>query len=435
MANERLAPDSILASSNLSGSVADIDDDPDSPDASWLTTTEGGASDLRISFPTPSSDPAVGADLQENRWQGRKNAAGGNDPTYSAELWENSALVSTLASGLTVSIATGIVGSATWNASLLAAANGSNVELRLVQTGGHTGKPNNRRYLEIGAVEWNAEVQEPGITGDLAATDPADAGAASGNVPVAGDLATSDPADSAAASGGVLVSGDVADAEPADIAALAGGVPLAGDRVASENPDSFAAEGTAADEIQGDLAATDPADSAAASGAVPVAGDLAATDAADSAAASAAVLVSGGATAAEPADTAAVSGGALIAGDLAGSDAPDGPAVAATVLVAGGLASTEVADLFVGAGGILVSGAIVGAESPDSVALAGAVAVSGGLIGFEAGDFFAASGLGTVIASQVAAAQARDREHPAAWYERRYQAPKRPRVHAVKDEP
>jgi len=412
MANERLAPDSILASSNLSGSVADIDDDPDSPDASWLTTTEGGASDLRTSFPTPSSDSAVGADLQENRWQVRKNAAGGNDPAYSAELWENGALVSTLASGLTVSSTAGIIGSATWNASLLAAANGSNVELRLVQTGGHTGNPNNRRYLEIGAVEWNAEVQEPGITGDLAATDPADTGAASGNVPVAGDLATGDPADSAAASGGVLVSGDVAAAESADIAALAGGALIAGD-----------------------LAGSDPADGPAIAGAVLVAGGLASTEIADLFVGAGGIVVSGAIVGAESPDSLAFAGAVPVSGGLAGSDPADGPAIAGAVLVVGGLASTEIADLFVGAGGIVVSGAIVGAESPDSLAFAGAVLVSGGLAGFEAGDLFAAGALVSVIASQVAAAQAGDREHTATWQERRYQAPKRARVHVAEDAP
>ena len=44
MATERQSPDALLVQTNLSGAVAAIQDDPDSPDANWLTYnfTEGG---------------------------------------------------------------------------------------------------------------------------------------------------------------------------------------------------------------------------------------------------------------------------------------------------------------------------------------------------------------------------------------------------------
>lgn len=49
-----LAPDAIVVQTGLSGAVATVADDPDAPDASWMTGTNGVASELRVSFPTPS---------------------------------------------------------------------------------------------------------------------------------------------------------------------------------------------------------------------------------------------------------------------------------------------------------------------------------------------------------------------------------------------
>lgn len=73
-ATERIAPDTIAVQTNLTGSVTDIDDDPDSPDANWLTAS--GSSTLRTTFSTPTSAPVTGADLQEFRVLLRKDATG-----------------------------------------------------------------------------------------------------------------------------------------------------------------------------------------------------------------------------------------------------------------------------------------------------------------------------------------------------------------------
>jgi hypothetical protein len=70
--SEREAPDAITLQTNLTGSVTDIDDDPDSPDANWLTAS--GKSTLRTSFPTPSITPTGS---QNFRVLLRKNATGG----------------------------------------------------------------------------------------------------------------------------------------------------------------------------------------------------------------------------------------------------------------------------------------------------------------------------------------------------------------------
>lgn len=71
---DTLAPDSIAVQTNLTGSVTDIDDDPDNPDANWLDAT--GSSTLRVTFPTPSGNPKTGAGLQEFRVLMRKSATG-----------------------------------------------------------------------------------------------------------------------------------------------------------------------------------------------------------------------------------------------------------------------------------------------------------------------------------------------------------------------
>ena len=59
---ELLYPDAILTQTNLTGSVTDIDEDPASPDANWLTG--GGAVVLRVSFPTPTSNLVSGFEQQ-----------------------------------------------------------------------------------------------------------------------------------------------------------------------------------------------------------------------------------------------------------------------------------------------------------------------------------------------------------------------------------
>lgn len=55
---QRLAPDAVLTQTNLTGALSDIQDDPDTPDANWMT--EAGALVLRVSFPTPSGGKLVG---------------------------------------------------------------------------------------------------------------------------------------------------------------------------------------------------------------------------------------------------------------------------------------------------------------------------------------------------------------------------------------
>ena len=155
MATERQSPAAILAQTNLSGVVADIQDDPDAPDANWLTAPNNNSNvDVRTSFPSPTGNPTVGADLQEFRFQVRRTAGSGTvDPTARAELWENGVLVRAGGEN-TVTSDVGQVFSFTWNANELATADGSVVELKVVGTKSG-GAPAKRSAVDVGAVEWN----------------------------------------------------------------------------------------------------------------------------------------------------------------------------------------------------------------------------------------------------------------------------------------
>ncbi len=160
MSAETLIPDAILSSTGLLGVVTDIDDDPDSPDGLWLITTDNNVNtDVRVSFGTPAGTPTVGADLQEFRALVRQfDEAQTGQPNARIELWENGSLVragtdETVPDG-------GVVVSFTWNASELGTADGSLVECKVVGTKSGGG-PSARNTVEMGAVEWNAEVSVP----------------------------------------------------------------------------------------------------------------------------------------------------------------------------------------------------------------------------------------------------------------------------------
>lgn len=153
MATERLSPDALTTQTGLTGTVAAIDEDPDSPDASWLTTTNNTNTVCHVTFPSPTGNPTTGAGLQEIKaWVRKTNHS--TNPTAVLDLYENGNLVATLVSSTTISSTTGQMLSGTWDAASLGTANGSLVEARVTGTVGG-GSPGNRASVEIGAIEWN----------------------------------------------------------------------------------------------------------------------------------------------------------------------------------------------------------------------------------------------------------------------------------------
>ena len=155
MATERQSPDALLVQTNLTGAVAAIQDDPDSPDGNWLTADSNNANSVcRVSFPTPTGNPTTGAGLQEFRCWARLTA-NGTACSYDISLYENGTLVSSLATGSLTST-TGQILAATWDASLLGTADGSLVEVELTVTKSG-GAPSSRTTGEVGAAEWNVD--------------------------------------------------------------------------------------------------------------------------------------------------------------------------------------------------------------------------------------------------------------------------------------
>lgn len=153
---ETLAPDVLLTQTNLSGVIGDIDEDPDSPGADWLTYVANNVDTVcRVSFPTPTGNPTQGVDLQEFKiWVRKQNGTG--TPTVSISLYENGVSVAEILAATNVTNSSGELFSATWNSNLLGTADGSVVECYIYGTA-TGGAPASRCTVEVGAVEWNVE--------------------------------------------------------------------------------------------------------------------------------------------------------------------------------------------------------------------------------------------------------------------------------------
>lgn len=156
MATETIRPVSgdTLSLSSLSGTFADIDDDPDSPDGNYLDPSGNNTNvDARTTFSTPTGNPTVGDGLQEFRVEvGQFDTGQSGNPDARIELWENGVLVRA-GSNVEITGASQVI-AFTWNANELATANGSLVECKVVGTKSG-GSPSARNSVKIGAIEWN----------------------------------------------------------------------------------------------------------------------------------------------------------------------------------------------------------------------------------------------------------------------------------------
>lgn len=126
-----ISPDAIISQTNLTGAVADIQDDPESPDANWLTANSLDNTVLHVSFPTPNGPLEPGADLQTFRVWARKTTSVNTSPLLHAYLYEGGVQKADLGTA-TVTSDTGQVVEFTWDAASLADVSGADVELRVV---------------------------------------------------------------------------------------------------------------------------------------------------------------------------------------------------------------------------------------------------------------------------------------------------------------
>ncbi len=158
---EVLAPGSESdTSTNLTGDVAgdcdsvdcsgDVDDDPDSPDGTWAVADSNNTNTrLILDFPTPTGNPDSGQTFQ--CWVREFDQTQSGTPDGRIELWEDGTLVRAESdTGLTT---TGEMISMSWDASELATADGSLVQLTFIGTKSG-GSPGARNASDLDACEW-----------------------------------------------------------------------------------------------------------------------------------------------------------------------------------------------------------------------------------------------------------------------------------------
>ena len=163
MATELLLPDGIVTAVNLTASFGDLDEGVDNFDGVYATNNGSNSNTLIVfSFPTPTGSLNNGPNLQRFRARVRKNATGGATTTVQLQVWENGSLI--IGFGQTTIVSTtGVDVALTWNANLISLQDGSNVEFGVSQfTGGQGGNPNNRRWIEVDAVDWSADYNPGG---------------------------------------------------------------------------------------------------------------------------------------------------------------------------------------------------------------------------------------------------------------------------------
>ncbi|MHC4130130.1 MAG: fibronectin type III domain-containing protein, partial [Planctomycetota bacterium] len=159
---ERVAPDALAADgcdwNNCT--IAAVDDDPDGPDADWATAAGNNTSHFgHFAFATPTQ-PLDGVANQVFRAAVRKSVGncGTGTPTARIELWEAGGSVRA-GTEVSVTSASGQVISFTWTAGEIT--NAADVEVKVfgIKSGG---SPDARCAVDLGAVEWNAEVTAAG---------------------------------------------------------------------------------------------------------------------------------------------------------------------------------------------------------------------------------------------------------------------------------
>ena len=142
MATETLAPDTIESSTNLSGTVSDIQDDPATPDTNWLDAPDIDADTaINLSFPDASGTLTTGTDLQTFRIRvGGSHSTGSRTPdALKFDLYEGATFRTELYNVNNPSIVAtgdgtgGTVISMNWNAADLSS-QAASTDVRLVMT-------------------------------------------------------------------------------------------------------------------------------------------------------------------------------------------------------------------------------------------------------------------------------------------------------------
>lgn len=154
-------PENILELTNLEGTVEDIQDDPfdpEEPDRYLESQEDGEDTQILSDFEGPDRDLVEGED-QEFQVRVRRTDNSDRIPEVTINLLEDGTQIEELITDEDVIDPDGEVFTAIWDASQLEDLSGQNVEIEVEGTS--TGGPDeDRNTVEVGAVRWNARVEE-----------------------------------------------------------------------------------------------------------------------------------------------------------------------------------------------------------------------------------------------------------------------------------
>jgi hypothetical protein len=165
MAQENLAPDAILTITDCSpNDVTYVQDDPDSPDANWIVADNNNVAPfLSLSFPTPVGTLTGGANVQTVQVLVRQFDEGqSGTPRVDIDVIDGTDddIVGHIGSPNNVPTG-GVLFNITFNADEVIDPANLRVEITATKTGGGPGA---RNTVDIGAVQWEAIVDETGTT-------------------------------------------------------------------------------------------------------------------------------------------------------------------------------------------------------------------------------------------------------------------------------
>ncbi len=147
-------PTSIISSSGFSSvSLANIDEDPDSPDGAWAVASANNVNTVaRVEFPTPAGNPTG---VQTFKIYVRKNTANSGNPTAKIDLYQGATLVAS-GSSQSVTSTTGQMLSQTFDlaSTPLPDTSGAAVRAEFNATAAGGG-PSVRNSVDLGAINWD----------------------------------------------------------------------------------------------------------------------------------------------------------------------------------------------------------------------------------------------------------------------------------------
>ncbi len=165
MPAETLYPTSNTFTSNLNNSgfaLVDEDIDDGSPSTDFADWDGNGNVTVRYGFDTPTGQLSIPGNLQQFRVLLRRAGTGSNTSVFSIRVFE-------AGSDTGASIQYNIPATTTgfneytfnWNAQILTAQSGVNVEIEIDQTAGGSGNPNRRSGIDIAAINWEVTYDVP----------------------------------------------------------------------------------------------------------------------------------------------------------------------------------------------------------------------------------------------------------------------------------